>query len=445
MISPFLHALSRGFRVMQTNSRMLLVAVLVFVFPVLFVWITQNFYTTAYDNIQTTNDHRIGTIHSALSTAIKNSSSDSQIFNELITDFSTVNKDITALRILSASDGKFLIEQAKDVLLIGTENPYSHLLTDVGFTDTRDFIRAEFIVDNHRIWQAFSRVDTPSGYRYIFSEHDFYQVDSVMAARRQQSYFGLTAIFAFLIVLAYWLNRQVNWQKNNDILAQQLEDRDMFSNMIAHEFRSPLTAIKGYASFLQESKTLNHDEIRFATNIRNASERLVVLVNDFLEVARLQSGKLTITEQSIDLRTVLQSVTADLKGMAEEKNLSLNLVPNKTPITMTTDAARMTQVLTNIVSNAIKYTNSGKVELECAQIPGEVTILVKDTGTGISAEDQQKLFAPFTRVGDVDSGSITGTGLGMWITKQLVSLLGGTIGIESIKGVGTHVVINFRT
>ena len=98
-----------------------------------------------------------------------------------------------------------------------------------------------------------------------------------------------------------------------------------------------------------------------------------------------------------------------------------------------------------MAGKAIKYTNKGTVEVECAQIPGEVTIRIKDTGTGISAEDQKKLFAPFTRVGGVDDTATTGTGLGMWITKQLVTLLGGTIGVESIKGVGTHIVINFRT
>lgn len=445
MISATLLALEKGFRIMRTNSRMLLVGILVFVFPLLFVWITQSFFTTAYDNIQTADDRRLGTIHEAISVALNYSEEATDEMGVLVKQLAETNDDVTTLRVLIPTKEGYFIKYANDPKVIGTENPPNRLLTDVGFTDARNFIRTELLVDNHRVWQAFTRVNTPSGYQYIYSEHNFKTVDDIMAARRQQSYFGLTAIFAFLITLAYWLNRQVNWQKNHQLLEQQLKDRDLFSNMIAHEFRSPLTAIKGYASFLQESKSLSEEELRFTTNIRNAAERLVVLVSDFLEVARLQSGKLQITKTETDLRGILEQVTDDLQVMAEEKNLGLVYTKNSTPVVMITDPARMTQVLTNIVSNAIKYTNKGQVELECKQIPGEVTIRVKDTGTGISAEDQQKLFAPFTRVGGVDSGSTTGTGLGMWITKQLVALLNGTIGVESIKGVGTHVVISFRT
>lgn len=430
---------------MRLNSRMLFVGTLVFAFPLLFVWVTQSFFTTSYNNIQTADDHRIGTIHESMSAFLKYNSNDQEAVGGLIERLINVNQDIDAFRILTKEPEGYVIQFAEQPVLIGTIFPSNRLLTDVGFTDTRDFIRTEFTVDNHRVWQVFTKVVTEVNDFYIFTEHNFNQVDSVMSARRQQSYFGLTAIFVFLIALAYWLNRQVSWEKNHNKLAEQLKERDLFSNMIAHEFRSPLTAIKGYASFLEESENLSRDEKRFASNIHNSAERLVVLVSDFLEVARLQSGKLNIDTKEIDLRDILVTVTEDLKGLASEKELELIYKKNTKPILLITDSARMTQVLTNIVSNAIKYTSSGAVELECTQMTGEVIIRVKDTGMGISAEDQQKLFAPFTRVGGVDSGTTTGTGLGMWITKQLVSLLNGTIGVESIKGVGTHIVIIFRT
>jgi len=91
----------------------------------------------------------------------------------------------------------------------------------------------------------------------------------------------LSAIFLFLIGLAYWINKQVQWEKLHQKVAKQLEDRDLFSNMIAHEFRAPLTAIKGYASFLEESETLDTENKRFANTIRMSAERLVVLVCSF--------------------------------------------------------------------------------------------------------------------------------------------------------------------
>jgi signal transduction histidine kinase len=94
------------------------------------------------------------------------------------------------------------------------------------------------------------------------------------------------------------------------------------------------------------------------------------------------------------------------------------------------------------VSNAIKYTQNGAIELSIEEKSAYIEVRVKDTGMGISAEDQKKLFAPFFRVANEDVSKITGTGLGMWITKQLIELMGATIGVESIKGVGTHIVIS---
>jgi signal transduction histidine kinase len=444
MISDVLQTLDDGFRAVRSNSRMVFVVVLVFVFPLLFVWVTQNFFATAHDNINTAQKQRVGMLHQTLAVGLEQNIS-GEAMQAMITAADSANADITKIRILKEGADGFLIIHDTQPALIGTYESSDAIFRTIGFSDVHSFLQLEFIIGGERVWQAFRRVQLDDGYHYIFSEHNFALVDSVMSARRQQSYFGLTAIFLFLIGLAYWLRRQSDWQQHHNLLREQLVERDMFSNMIAHEFRSPLTAIKGYASFLQESKTLSPDELRFATNIRGASERLVELVNDFLEVARLQSGKLTINPRMVDLREILTSVTTDLQVMATEKGLSLSYEPDAKSLPMSTDPARMTQVLTNIISNAIKYTNQGAVSIEAVSAYGEITIRVKDTGTGISAEDQQKLFAPFTRVGGVDSGSTTGTGLGMWITKQLVALLDGTIGVESIKGVGTHVVITFRT
>ena len=445
MISKILNTLEQGLNVMRSNSRLLLVAILVFVFPLLFVSVTQSFFSTAYHNINTSEKNRIGILHDSLSAIIKDTPDYKPVVEKLIATYTKENPDIVKIRIVDRDNTGFKILVANDPSLVGTYEKTDQAYQTLPLSGSNNSFIYESTIDGVRTWQAFRSVDTGDNELYIFSEQHFDLIDSVMTARRQQSYFGLTAIFVFLIALAYWLNRQVNWEANHKLLAEQLKERDLFSNMIAHEFRSPLTAIKGYASFLQESKNMDKEELRFAANIRNSAERLVVLVNDFLEVARLQSGKMQIEEKEIDLSEVLSSVIQDLTVMAEEKGLSLKCAQAKKPIIMLSDSARMTQVFTNIISNSIKYTEKGTIEIECTSMPGEVIVRIKDSGMGISAEDQQKLFAPFSRVGGVEHTSVTGTGLGMWITKQLVELLNGTIGVESIKGVGTHVVITFKT
>jgi signal transduction histidine kinase len=265
-----------------------------------------------------------------------------------------------------------------------------------------------------------------------------------MAARIQQAYIALTAIFAFLIALAYWFGRQIDWRKRHDILAEKMKERDLFTNMIAHEFRTPLTAIRGYSSFLAESQTISEKEKTFVDAVQQSTERLLALINDFLEVARIQSGKMALEKLSIDIQPTIIAVIDALQPIAQEKNLSLTFHKLAVPVMLTTDSKRLYQILQNLISNALKYTNEGSVEIALDISPRIVSIRIKDTGMGISAEDTQKLFAPFARVGGVESTKITGTGLGMWITKQMVEALNGTIVVESIKGVGTHVVVSFR-
>jgi signal transduction histidine kinase len=265
-----------------------------------------------------------------------------------------------------------------------------------------------------------------------------------MVARRQQSYLGLTAIFMFLLGLAYWFARQIDWRKKHAALESQLQERDLFTNMIAHEFRAPLTVINGYVSFLKESNALHPAERRFVANIETSTQRLLALVNDFLEVARIQSGNMPFEIVQVDVRGVIQSVVEANTLTASKKNLTLSYTPAETALMHKTDVKRLTQILQNMISNALKYTEKGSVEVVAEQNALATIIRIKDTGMGISAEDQQKLFAPFSRVGGVDQSKITGTGLGMWITKQMITLLGGTVSIESIKGVGTHAVIMLK-
>lgn len=444
MISAILDVLERGIAVMRSNSRLLFVGILVFVFPLVFMWVTQSFFTTAYDNIDTAEKRRVGMMHDTLATVLRDFENPAEQADSLIETYATENQDITKIRIVTRDAEGFRIIRALNENIEGNLEKTDQLYRTLPLSGAEDSFIYESVIDGVRTWQVFRSVERGEQEFFIFSEHTFGLLDSVMASRRQQSYLGLTLIFVFLIGLAYWLNRQEEWEKHHRVLERQLKERDLFSNMIAHEFRSPLTAIKGYASFLQESETLTSEEKRFATNIRGSAERLVLLVNDFLEVARLQSGKMTVERETVDMRDILARVAEDLGPLAKEKGLTLTYTRPKQPVHFETDPERMMQVMINIVTNAIKYTDSGDVTLECTRGRRELTVRVKDTGMGISAEDQKKLFAPFTRVGGVDASSTTGTGLGMWITKQLVALLGGDIGVESIKGVGTHVVITFK-
>lgn len=434
---------------MRLSSRLLLVGVLVFVFPLLFIWAGQNFYKTANDNIETVLKYETGIVSDTLQAVLVSTNADKDTLNAAIRVIMHENSandpvNISAIRVYTETVNGMQVVAADRDELVGQFDPAAEGLKEKKFTNSEPFLLEYYLVNDERVWWAHKRVSIDNHFYYIFSEFNLAEIDSRIAYRQQQSFLALSPIFLFLIALAYWLARQVHWRKRYELQAETIQERDLFSNMIAHEFRSPLTAIKGYASFLEDSQSLPSEERRFAANIRQSAEHLVALVSDFLEVARLQSGKLKIEKQDIDIRTVLATTVENLVVMANEKGLELTYDPESKPIIFKTDQTRLLQVLTNLVTNAIKYTQTGTVKLSCTIDYKSVVIRVMDTGMGISAEDQQKLFAPFTRVGGVDSSSITGTGLGMYITKQLITLLGGTIGVESIEGVGTHLVVTLK-
>jgi signal transduction histidine kinase len=442
MISKFLYTLERGWKQITANSKLLFIVMVLFVFPLLFVLVLQQIDAVATANIQTAEFKRTDALHAAISGVLE--SAPEANLNSLLSDIAQSSNDVTVLRVYRATvDDRVTIVASSDKNEVSKVNTLSTVL-QLGKVEPEQTFAVPLSTDGGRIEQAVRYIELNQVGYYIFSEHSRVQSDAVMQKRKQDSFLILTLIFGFLIGLAYWINRQSDWEKKHNKLKATLEERDLFTTMIAHEFRTPLTAIKGYASFLQESQTMHNEEIRFADTIRESAERLVLLVNDFLEIARIQSGKLTMEQKPTDIRKPIQTVADSLTQAAKDKGLRLVYTPDLKSQILVTDENRFVQILTNIVSNSIKYTDTGTVKISCESERSGVTIRVKDTGTGISAEDQQKLFTPFSRVGGVEKTTTTGTGLGMWITKQMIELLRGDIAVESIEAVGTHVVMHFK-
>ncbi len=444
MLQTLIKIIGRGFYFLKFHFNILLVSILVFIFPLLLVWSNNEIFKANFKNIKTVDSYRVSTIHKTLKSILTNNSDNKKLLTETIKIIAENNPDIKKIRILSKdNEGEYIVENALDSDWVGKINPKHRLLEDVGFTDKRDFIRNEFYVNQTRFWQVFSEVKTANHIYYVFTEHEFSLEDSLLLKRQKDSYWSIAVILLLLLTVAYWFKQQVNWQLRHQKLQLKMQERDLFANMIVHELRSPLTAVRGYADLLKHSE-LSSTDSHYVENIANSANHLILLVNDFLEVSRLQSGKLKLKPEKINLNLFLVNLQEKLQTLIADKKLTLEFRALSGEVFIETDKIRLTQVITNLVSNAIKYTESGKIEISLKDGKKTVEIRISDTGTGISAADQKKIFAPFFRVGDVDKTKITGTGLGMWITKQLVTLLKGEIGVESIKGIGTHVIITLH-
>jgi two-component system sensor histidine kinase ChiS len=224
------------------------------------------------------------------------------------------------------------------------------------------------------------------------------------------------------------------------------EMKDEFISMASHELRTPVTGIKGYSSMIMDgSFGLISDQIKNAVTIINASSnRLVTLVDDLLNVSRIEQGRMQTALKPLNIYGIIDEVVKELEVQADQKKLKLIYAPTTTDLPLiSADSDHLKQVLINLIGNSIKYTESGKVEVLVEQVDKKLLIKIKDTGLGMSAEARARLFQKFYRVQTEKTKKIIGTGLGLWITKQLVELMKGTIEVESMEDVGSQFIIKF--
>lgn len=441
MISKLLFAFESGFEYVRSHPQILFALLLVIVLPLAFLYSGNQFLEAGKTNQEKLQKDRIGMLHDVFAAVIQVSQFNPKIIDSEIDTLAQLNPDISKFRVVQFSNGQAIPIAALDNSVIGIPEevitPYQNAAVRLD-----ESIIFEFYVDNTRMWQSFRALSAPDNTLYfIFTETSLQSVDTLLQEKRQSAYLTLVFIYIFVLVIAYWHIRVTDYRYLYKKAEEAIKTKDLFTNMIAHELRAPLTAIRGYASMIQESKQADTEAKKHATRISDSAERLLAIVNDLLDVARIQSGKLAVTKNEANISEVVSAVTDELQSLANEKDIKLTKVGTEKAHIAMVDIKRLHQALTNLVSNALKYTKEGAIEISLDENYDQLELRVKDTGMGISAEDQKKLFAPFFRVQNDDVSQITGTGLGMWITKQLVELMGASIGVESIKGVGTHIVV----
>lgn len=209
---------------------------------------------------------------------------------------------------------------------------------------------------------------------------------------------------------------------------------------VSHELRTPLNSILGFAELLRETVGTNPDPkaARYLQNILLSGRNLLELINDLLDLAKIEAGRMDVRAEPLSLNDLFEGLINLLKPLAEGKDLEIvPVVAADVPI-MKTDPTKLQQVLYNLLSNAIKFSpNGSRIEMSAATQEDEtVRIVVKDNGPGIAQEQQEVIFEKFRQIDGSVTRQHSGTGLGLAISKELISLLGGTIGVDSVPGAG---------
>jgi PAS domain S-box-containing protein len=232
-------------------------------------------------------------------------------------------------------------------------------------------------------------------------------------------------------------------QEKNLELAAANQAKDRFLANMSHELRTPLNAIIGFTGTLlmKLPGPLTSEQERQLRTVKLSAAHLLALINDLLDVAKIEAGKFEVTPAVIDLTTVLEEVATTLQPSAEAKGLRFVLVLPATPVVFAVDRRAFSQIVLNLLTNAIKFTDRGEITiaLECRSEEGRqiVGVTVCDTGVGIAQADLERLFEPFSRVGSDRERMKEGTGLGLHLSQKLAGLIGGRIAVRSVFSQGS--------
>jgi signal transduction histidine kinase len=250
-----------------------------------------------------------------------------------------------------------------------------------------------------------------------------------MAAQLHASYTDLEATVAA---------RTWDLERANQHLAIANQHKSQFLATMSHELRTPLHAILGYTHLILD-RIYGEIPPRVADKLQRvhqSGQHLLTLINAVLDLARIESGRLALSLTAYTMADVVSTVVTTVEPLAAAKQLRLTVtLPADLP-PGTGDAPRLTQVLFNLVGNAIAFTDAGEVGIDVSAADDTFTVAVRDTGPGIAAADQQRIFAAFEQVDTASARTHNGTGLGLAIAKQIIELHGGRIGVRSCPGQG---------
>lgn len=297
-----------------------------------------------------------------------------------------------------------------------------------------------------RFWSVIMPLKDAQGKKQalLFMKLSLATIDELVKSTLFRSYIYLSVTVLIIVLILASNTRLFQYALLFRKLKEVDEMKDQFISMASHELRTPITAIKGFLSlFLDNAFGKMEGVAREKINtVFMLSGRLGDLVEDLLDVSRIEQGRMQLDMKPTHLEDVVQGVMEELESNAKTKNLGFEFKKPEAPLPIVdVDPGRMRQVFVNIFGNAIKYTPTGSVTITAYVEENMVRVKCTDTGLGMSAQAREKLFEKFYRIKTDKTTGIPGTGLGLWITKQIVELQKGKIYVDSIEGVGSQITV----
>jgi len=344
---------------------------------------------------------------------------------------------------------------AENVFLFFYDEPMKHRVSDEWIIPEKMNLCASFKDGDISFYEMGECVvDCLNVFDCEFIKTGRRSIDLVLPLFYMDKHIGLiiTEIGVPNVVTAYQLTSQISntiemihVQEMNARIRRELEEanqaKSQFLANMSHEIRTPINAILGMDEMILR-EAVNKDVLGFAKDIQNATESLLSIVNDILDVSKIEAGKMTLVPANYKLKSMVTDIIKQMEFRAIDKGLKLEMKLDKNlPSVLLGDDIRIKQILNNLLSNAVKYTREGFVELSVKghviEDEAVIVFMVSDSGIGIRPEDIDRLFGKFERLDEKRNRNIEGTGLGMSITTGLLEIMGSELKIKSVYGKGS--------
>lgn len=443
--------LKRGLIFIKKNPALLVSLLLIVIIPLLIFFLSSYLTKNFQENIDLTLQREALTILNVLAPHVYDYYENPEVLQKRMQGIVDQNLDLSHVKVfLPTKDDKFKTIASSDVEDQETMTEKTSLVLAWNKDQAIAFLSREKGV---RHWSAIKPFYGPDGRKIglISLSLSLEQIDALVVREMERAYLiALVSIvfILFLIIQHTHLFRYVSLFNK----AREIDKiKDNFMNMAVHELRSPVVNIKNYLLEIKERifHKLEPSEQEDLSRVEASVSRLNTLITDVLEVIKIEQGNIAFQNKAVVPVEIINATRQELFKKAEKRGLIIKFDENKNKdVKIKADPERLKEVLYNLIDNAIKYAKQGEggeiiLDTKKDTIRRKFYILVEDTGIGISAEEQKRLFQRFYRIKNRETSDVEGTGLGLWIVKRLCKKMKAEILMESIKGVGTKFIIIF--
>ncbi|MEK7531626.1 MAG: HAMP domain-containing sensor histidine kinase [Patescibacteria group bacterium] len=446
MISFFTRSITRGVKFVRENPGLLYSLFLLLIIPVLFLFIANQFLTLATDNQERIERENIGLTQDIFSRFVQDEFSSPERIQFHLEGVGKQNTYIRELKVVSWEAGTPKVIASLSLEEVGKIDQENLAFYQATVLNTEaSFIFEGVTPSGERYWKVIRSVSDGGGgvLGFVYSNLSMARVDAISSYNIRIAYAMLLVVVALTFLLLLRHARIVDYSTLYRKLEEVDKMKDDFVSMAAHELRTPLALIRNYAELISHTKDLSEENQKSLANIDLFARNLNTLIEDMLNTSKFEQGKIPFVMKLVDVKDAVYEAGEMFREVAKERGLFFRVKASDETCVINADKEKLHEVLVNLIGNSMKYTLSGGITVFVSKNSQKIEIRVSDTGVGISAEDQKKLFGKFVRIKLKETAEVGGTGLGLWITRAFIEGMGGEITVESIRGKGSDFVVAF--